>query len=120
MAGGTIAVHRSTASIAAGGNATPLSGDPCERLTQQCFVEMSVTGGSGLLVSYTVSGRVFNVGNPVIVGTTFPTIPDQLDIVDAVYQGGQNRIFISNPTAGALSYWAYAQAGTIARSGGIR
>jgi hypothetical protein len=105
-------VHQSSAAIAAAGSARPLSGDPIERLSFDGYVVVGINGSAaGLVAAITIGGVTEVDSMQVNALNRFPVLPDDLIVVNSLAPAGQlNRVFISNPTAGALTHFTFARA----------
>jgi len=107
---------RETVSVPAGATVTVFANKQINQFPFSGYYELGLNATAGLTVNVVVAGTSMQQGDPIKVGTTYPVLPDELDIVnEQVSHSTLATIQITNPTAGALSYWAYARLASIPR-----
>lgn len=111
-------VTQVSAQIAAGDNALPLANEPIERPPFDAYVNVAINGSAaGLRAGVNIGG--VNVFDDFQINAVnrFALVPDDLIVVNGLCPTGmQNRVRISNPTAGALTHFTYVQGGVFARN----
>lgn len=106
-------LFQDTAALAAAGNIQPLTGDPVSQPPFNAFVQMGINGSAaGLRAGVYVGGLSAFDNLAVNALNRFPVVPDDLIVTNGVCpRGAFNRVRITNPTAGALTWFLYVKAG---------
>lgn len=108
---------REEVSVAAGDTVTVFANKQINSFPFSGYYELGINAAAGLKVNTVIGGTAMQQGDPVKVGTTYPSLPDELDVVNHMVSHSQlATIQITNPTAGPLTYYAYARLSVIPRA----
>lgn len=81
-----------------------------EFLETNSTISMGMTqSATGLVASFNVGSDTVLEESPVPIKTTFPAIPDDMDIQDVGVSGERLVLRVRNTTAGALTFRMLAQ-----------
>lgn len=104
-------VIRKEASLAANDTVENVfSGSIYEFLPWNASINLGITGSAtGLVATVNTGSDTVQEESPVNILTTFPKIPDDMDIQDVAAGGERLVVKIRNTTGGALTYRVLAQ-----------
>lgn len=105
-----------SASLAAAGDAQPFTGREINFAPFDGYLEVGVDGGAGLTYDVVIGGQSVARGVPV-AGNAAYVAPSALEVLNIPVRAGTPIIVsVSNPTAGALTYYASARLSALPRN----